>query len=325
MTRYRKYLLSLAVFLMGLGLLLPLWRIEIWAPQYPEGLLMQISASSIEGNVDQINILNHYIGMKRIIPDEIPELTVIPWVLSALVALGVLVIVLNRLALVRAWFVLVSLLYSIGLVDLYLWGYDYGHNLDPNAPIKIPGLSYQPPLLGYKMLLNIHAYSLPDWGGYALAFSLILAFCVVFWDFLSHRLGRYGILCLALVSCTSQPEPLKVGVDYCEHCHMQIADARFGGEVITKKGRIYKFDSISCLRHYISKTPTAIKTILVSDYFQPETLIPADTAHFVSSSQIAAPMGSGLAASKDEAAIKDLKMKTSGQLKKWEDLSQLSL
>ena len=52
------------------------------------------------------------------------------------------------------------------LVDFYLWGYDYGHNLNPEAPIKIEGMSYQPPLIGTKQLLNFTAFSGPDIGGW---------------------------------------------------------------------------------------------------------------------------------------------------------------
>jgi copper chaperone NosL len=48
-----------------------------------------------------------------------------------------------------------------GLIDFYMWGYDYGHNLNPRAPIKVPGMSYQPPLIGCKQLLNINACSWP--------------------------------------------------------------------------------------------------------------------------------------------------------------------
>lgn len=53
-------------------------------------------------------------------------------------------------------------------IDFYRWNYEYGHNLDPNAAIKVPGMAYQPPVLGYKELLNFGAYSIPDTGGWLL-------------------------------------------------------------------------------------------------------------------------------------------------------------
>jgi copper chaperone NosL len=62
----------------------------------------------------------------------------------------------------------------VGLYDFYLWEYDYGHNLDPRAIIKIEGMSYQPPLIGSEKLLNFTATSLPSWGMLIIATSIIL-------------------------------------------------------------------------------------------------------------------------------------------------------
>jgi copper chaperone NosL len=60
-------------------------------------------------------------------------------------------------------------LFGIGvLADMYKWGYEYGHTLDPKAAIKVEGMSYQPPLIGYKELLNFIAYSGPDTGSWIL-------------------------------------------------------------------------------------------------------------------------------------------------------------
>jgi len=67
-----------------------------------------------------------------------------------------------------------------GETELY-WSYDYGHDLDPNAAIKIPGMTYQPPLIGSKQLLNIKATSLPDIGFYISVVSIVLA-GYVFWS-----------------------------------------------------------------------------------------------------------------------------------------------
>ena len=61
------------------------------------------------------------------------------------------------------------------LVDFYMWGYDYGHNLDPTAPIVVPGMSYQPPLIGTKQLLNFTAFSGPDIGGWIFLAAGVLA------------------------------------------------------------------------------------------------------------------------------------------------------
>jgi copper chaperone NosL len=75
----------------------------------------------------------------------------------------------------------------LAMVDFYNWGYDYGHNLDPNAAIRVPGLSYQPPLFGHKRLLNFDAYSFPDVGGWVVIGASILAFSVWFIEWYRHR------------------------------------------------------------------------------------------------------------------------------------------
>ena len=68
----------------------------------------------------------------------------------------------------------------LAAIDFYRWNYEYGHNLDPNAAIKVPGMAYQPPLIGYKQLLNFGAYSIPDTGGWFLtACGLLLLFIVL--------------------------------------------------------------------------------------------------------------------------------------------------
>jgi copper chaperone NosL len=326
---------GIAALLLGLALKLPIWRIDIWAPQYPEGLSLQIFADRIGGNVSQINILNHYIGMKHIIPDQIPELTMIPWALGFVVLFGILVILSNRLIFAKVWLALLGVLSIVGLIDFYQWGYDYGHNLSPNAPIKIPGFSYQPPLFGYKKILNIEAYSLPDWGAMALLFGILLIFLGIYGKKIlqltaSHRAciaSRFAalfLLPLFLISCTVKPEPIKIG-DLCDNCHMSVSDVRFGAEVITKKGRRLKFDSINCLQSYLSKNSDQAEKIFVSDYSHQGELINVNDAHFLSHSKISGPMGPDTIASKDESALEKIKSQVSGKVTNWKGLSQSSL
>ena len=94
----------------------------------------------------------------------------------AMMALGVLAALLNRGKLFLGWAVLMTLLAIAGLYDFYLWEYDYGHNLSSDAPIKIPGASFQPPLIGYKQILNFDAVSLPHIAGYFTGAGIVLAY-----------------------------------------------------------------------------------------------------------------------------------------------------
>jgi copper chaperone NosL len=330
MTRPQKSLLSTAVLLIGSALWLPLWRIDIWAPQYPEGLGMRIFAGSIEGNVSQINILNHYIGMKHIIPEQIPELRVIPVILSCLVGLGIVVILANKTFLAKMWLFILGLFSVGGLIDFYLWGYDYGHNLSPEAPIKIPGLTYQPPLLGYKQILNIEAYSLPDLGTYALSLGILLAVAAIYWEKLPRRLCRHGkfiplLLALFLGSCTAKKSPIHFGTDHCDNCHMQISDNKYGVELVTQKGRTYKFDSLQCFLHFQKNHSYEAKYILVVDYFHPGRLIDVKRAVFLTGSNTKGPMGPEPIATEDQQKLRKLKTSSQGRILHWKELLSSSL
>jgi len=177
-----RLLILLASLLMISAYFLPFWKIEMWAPQYPEWLHMKIWLYKITGDVDIINGLNHYIGMKHIKVEMFPEFKVMPYILAGLIAFGLVSAALAKRAWVIVFLILLLLAGTAGLVDFYLWGYDYGHNLDPTAAIKVPGMSYQPPLIGSKELLNFIAYSAPDWGGIALGVSGVLVIVALWID-----------------------------------------------------------------------------------------------------------------------------------------------
>lgn len=163
---------------LGLAFLFPLWRIELRAPQYPEGLGMLIRVNTIVGekphDLQNINGLNHYIGMAKIEPESIPELRFMPWILAGLIGLGLLTAATGKRKLLVTWAVVFFITAVAGLADFYRWEYDYGHNLDPTAAIKVPGLSYQPPLIGTSQLLNFEARSFPAAGGWALILVFLL-------------------------------------------------------------------------------------------------------------------------------------------------------
>ncbi len=173
--KLRRWGMLLAFVLLGMTMLFPLWEITLFAPQYPEGLSLQIWMSKISGEMDNINILNHYIGMAPIVPDSIPELVWMPQILGGMIAMGLLVSFWKSRFLLRVWVVGLFLLGVVGMMDFYKWEYDYGHNLNPDAPIKVPGMHYQPPFIGKKELLNISAYSLPSVSAYLLGLALGLS------------------------------------------------------------------------------------------------------------------------------------------------------
>ena len=170
-----------AVMLLGM-FLFPVWQINLSAPQFPEGLELNIWVNQLSGGTDDgtdiiqnINILNHYIGMKYIYPDSIPELKYFPYIIYAMVGLGLLFTFLGSARGYLVWFILMVILGILAIYDFYLWLYDYGHNLDPNAPIQIPGMSYMPPLFGEKDLLNFYVTSYPHWGTAFMSLAMVFS------------------------------------------------------------------------------------------------------------------------------------------------------
>ena len=179
MTRLSRVLLAIASVLLLGAFVFPLWRIELIAPQYPEGLGMLIRVNAVTGikpnDLANINGLNHYIGMKAIEPDAIPELRVMPWVVGGLSVLGLVAAAFGRRRLVAVWLGAFVLLAVVGLIDFWKWEYDYGHNIDfEHAIIKVPGMTYQPPLIGTKQLLNFTAASWPAGGTVCLGAAFLL-------------------------------------------------------------------------------------------------------------------------------------------------------
>ena len=179
MSLVSRVLLALASALLLFALPLPLWRIRLIAPQYPEGLGMDIHARTVRGakehDLENINNLNHYIGMKTIEPEEITELRVIPWLIGGLGVAGFFVAVVGRRPLLLVWLAAFLALGLVGLWDFWHWEYDYGHNLDfEHAIIKVPGMTYQPPLIGSKQLLNFTATSWPATGTILVGVAFVL-------------------------------------------------------------------------------------------------------------------------------------------------------
>lgn len=161
----------------------PMWQIDLRAPQYPQGLNMKIWINNVTGDVDIINGLNHYIGMKTIHKQDFKEFVYLPITMIAFMALGLVALVANKKIGYYIWTFLFAVIGLLSFYDFYKWEYEYGHNLDPNAPIKVPGMAYQPPLLGYKKMLNFEALSQPDIGGwfYLAAGAIIVFVCFYEW------------------------------------------------------------------------------------------------------------------------------------------------
>ncbi len=184
-----RVLVAVAALLMVSAYFVPLWQILMWAPQYPEGLEMDIWINNITGDVKIISALNHYIGMKHIEVEMFPEFTYMIYIVAFLIGFGLLAAIINRRVMLWSFIGLLLLTGIAALVDFWLWGYDYGHNLDPTAAIVVPGMSYQPPLIGTKQLLNFTAFSGPDIGGWIFVASALISIAALIVEIKSNKKG----------------------------------------------------------------------------------------------------------------------------------------
>lgn len=175
-------LLIVAAILLGISIFVPLWHIDLDAPQYPEGLRLLIYPNKLAGDVEIINGLNHYIGMQTLHAENFVEFTVLPYIIGFFALLSLIAAVVGSR---KFLYTLLGLFVVFGIVamyDFWKWEFDYGHNLDPNAAIKVPGMAYQPPLIGFKQLLNFGAYSMPDLGGWLFIGAGALMLAAVFME-----------------------------------------------------------------------------------------------------------------------------------------------
>jgi len=188
--------MKISSILMALGALMllglfwfPLWNIQLGAPQYPDPLGMDIYISGIEGeeefDIQNIDSVNHYIGMKKIpSPEEMWEFRIFPLVIGGMAALGVLLALLGFFKKISpnwflGWLLLMGTLGILGMYDFNSWLLDYGTDLDPKAIIKLTDpegnpLNYKPPLLGTQKILNFTAYSYPKLGAYLMFAGMFL-------------------------------------------------------------------------------------------------------------------------------------------------------
>ena len=111
----------------------PLWQILMWAPQYPEGLEMKIWINTLTGEIRTISALNHYIGMKTIEVSMFPEFKYMIYIVGFIIAVGLVSSLIGKRYLLDSFFILIICAGIGALADFYRWGYDYGHNLNPET------------------------------------------------------------------------------------------------------------------------------------------------------------------------------------------------
>src|SRR5215212_7797052 len=124
-----RIIIAIASLALTASFFLPVWFIFLIAPQYPEGLTMNIWLDKITGQVDIINGLNHYIGMKHIKAEMFPEFKYLVFIVGFFILFGLVISLTGNRKLLFTYLVLSILGGGAAMYDFYRWGYDYGHHL----------------------------------------------------------------------------------------------------------------------------------------------------------------------------------------------------
>lgn len=334
LTPLSRIIVALCGVLLLVVLIVPLWQIEMDAPQYPEGLVLKMHPHKLAGDVEIINGLNHYIGMKELHAENFIEFTVLPYIIIFFALFCFVVAIIRKrflLTTLTSAFVLFGI---IAMADFYRWLYDYGHDLNPAAAIIVPGQSYQPPLLGFKQLLNFGVYSIPDIGGTLFILVGILLLTITIYQYKLKKEKKMTtvnkmvtaiavFLMIGLASCSTGPQPIKLGSDACVFCKMTISDKNFGAEIMTKKGKAYKFDDTHCLIAFMKEGTVAEKDVegtYLVNFADPHNFVEVSQALLLKSEELHSPMGGNVACFDNKEKLDDVARRVKGEIITWEAL-----
>jgi len=190
--RARLAVLGAGLLLIG-AVILPLWQMTMFAGMFPEGLRLHIFSWQIVGgnngaDLQGINILNHYIGMREISAADFVEMKFIPFAFGVFFLLGVRAALFARVRDLVDLTVLFAYFGAFSFVTFAYRMHSYGHNLAPEAPVKVA--PFTPPILGHQHIANFDVYSFPGGGTYfVFAYGLVLM-TVLFLEARRHRVIR---------------------------------------------------------------------------------------------------------------------------------------
>jgi hypothetical protein len=185
-----RLMILVATLLLAATYVLPLWNLTMFAPQYPDGLRLDIYSYTLVGgnngqDVKEINVLNHYIGMRDLVNEEFTEFQWMPFVIGAL---GLLMLRALVHGTVTALVDVTMLFVYFGAFSLWSFGYKlyrYGHDLDPKAAVQVP--PFMPPMFGYRQIANFEVYSYPRAAAFALTGAIVLLVAALAWTWWRFR------------------------------------------------------------------------------------------------------------------------------------------
>ena len=180
----RVLLVAVALALLP-SIILPVWKIGLQAPQYPDGLSVIIYPHTVGGDLSEVNILNHYIGMAQIHADEFPEFMFIPFFILRFLGFAVLAALVGRLPIAAIGYLDFVVFGAVMLYDLKNWLYEYGHNLSPDAPLAME--PFTPGMIGTTQIANFTVTSYPSAGAIVMFVAGALGPVILFWEWFRRR------------------------------------------------------------------------------------------------------------------------------------------
>jgi len=141
----------------------------------------------------------------------------------------------------------------------------------------------------------------------------------------NFKLTVVVIFCFVLMACSVEQKPISYGKDACHYCKMNIVDQQHASEIVTKKGKVFKYDAIECMiNDFDNNRAENVALFLVMDYKNPNNFLDAKLATYLISENITSPMNGNLSAFKTETEAKEMQTLKSGNCYSWQELLTLS-
>jgi copper chaperone NosL len=175
-----RVLMVVATLALLPAVFLPTWTITLHAPQYPDGLAVQIYPHTVKGQIGEVNVLNHYIGMQEIHADEFPEFRFIPFFILRFFGFALLTALIGQMAIAAIGWLDFVLFGTVMLYVFQKWLYQFGNNLDPSAPLNID--PFTPHFIGPTSVAQFSVSSWPAAGAILMGIAGLMGPLIVLYE-----------------------------------------------------------------------------------------------------------------------------------------------
>lgn len=180
-----RWLVVIATLALLPAVVLPTWRITLHAPQYPDGLALLIYPNTVQGDLSEVNLLNHYIGMEQIRADEFPEFRFIPFFILRFFGFALLTALIGRMPIAALGWMDFVMFGGVMLYTLQHWLYEFGNNLSPEAPLRLA--PFTPHFIGNTSVGQFTVSSWPAAGAILMGVAGLIGPVVVLYEWQRRR------------------------------------------------------------------------------------------------------------------------------------------